>query len=428
MQPHPSVTGVKSILVVDDSASYRFLLVNLLKNWQFTVFEAENGQDALTILDNNSINMVISDWEMPVMDGLKLCSTIRKHYSDRYIYLVLITVRQSVEDLITGLDAGADDFLSKPINQSELRARLHAGERILMLEATLAARNQKLSLAYQQIEDDLHAAAKLQRSVLPAEKLMVNDFQAEWMFIPSAYVSGDLLSFFQLGDQHIGFYSIDVAGHGVAAAMLSLSVARQFLNGRTVDNLLISPSATSSGYQITPPHKVVGELNRRFCIENDDVDSYFTLIYGVINVQTASGVLCQAGHPTPFIVSRLGQITPIGDGGAPVGLIDSMDYQDSVFNLATGDRLYLFTDGIVECENFEQELYGERRLQDLLAMNPRNSIPTVFQQVQRALEGWHSLEKNEHQSDIHNGRSIFSDDISLLVIERNNNSPLLTAL
>ncbi|CNG34490.1 PP2C family protein-serine/threonine phosphatase [Yersinia frederiksenii] len=428
MHPHPSATGVTSILVVDDSASYRFLLVNLLKNWQFTVFEAENGQDALVILDNNAINMVISDWEMPVMDGLKLCTTIRKHYSDRYIYLVLITVRQSVEDLITGLDAGADDFLSKPINQSELRARLHAGERILMLEATLDARNQKLSQAYQQIEDDLQAAAKLQRSVLPAEKLMVSDFQAEWMFIPSAYVSGDLLSFFQLGNQHIGFYSIDVAGHGVAAAMLSLSVARQFLNGRTVDSLLISLTDTPSGYLITPPHKVVSELNRRFCVENDDIASYFTLIYGVIDVRTAAGVLCQAGHPTPFIVSSSGETTPIGGGGAPVGLIDSMDYEDTAFTLALGDRLYLFTDGIVECENAEQELFGERRLQDLLAENQSDSVQTVFRRVRQALKCWHPVEKDEHQSDIQNGRSVFSDDISLLVIERNNNPPLLTAL
>ncbi|CND84893.1 SpoIIE family protein phosphatase [Yersinia nurmii] len=428
MQPHPSATGVTSILVVDDSASYRFLLVNLLKNWKFTVFEAENGQDALAILESHSINMVISDWEMPVMDGVKLCTTIRKHYTDRYIYLVLITVRQSIEDLIAGLDAGADDFLSKPINQSELRARLHAGERILMLEATLDARNQKLSQAYEQIENDLQAAAKLQRSILPAEKLMVNGFQAEWMFIPSAYVSGDLLSFFQLGNQHIGFYSIDVAGHGVAAAMLSLSVARQFLNGRTVDNLLISLADTPAGYLITPPHKVVNELNRRFCIENDDISTYFTLIYGVIDVQTAAGVLCQAGHPTPFIVSSSSQITPVGEGGPPVGLIDSMDYQDTAFTLASGDRLYLFTDGIIECENAEQELFGERRLQELLAASQHDNVQTVFRQVQQSLKCWHPVQKNEHQSDIQNGRSAFSDDISLLVIERNDNSLLLTEL
>lgn len=422
MQFHASVTGVTSILVVDDSASYRFLLVNLLKKWNFSVFEAENGEEALDILADNSINMVISDWEMPVMDGLKLCSTIRKNYSDRYIYLVLITVRQSVEDLITGLDVGADDFLSKPINQSELRARLHAGERILKLEATLDARNQKLSQAYQQIEADLQAAAKLQRSVLPAEKLIVCGFQAEWMFMPSAYVSGDLLSFFQLGNQHIGFYSIDVAGHGVAAAMLSLSVARQFLNGRTVDNLLISPSDDPSDYSITSPNKVVSELNRRFCIENDDVTSYFTLVYGVIDVQTGIGALCQAGHPTPFIVSGSGRVISIGDGGTPVGLIDSADYEDTIFALAPGDRLYLFTDGIVECESTEQELFGERRLQDLLASSSQDSMPAVFQRVQQTLIDWHPAPTDEYQSDIHNGRSVFSDDISLLVIERNNDS------
>ncbi|VFS46899.1 SpoIIE family protein phosphatase [Budvicia aquatica] len=77
--------------------------------------------------------------------------------------------------------------------------------------------------------------------------------------------------------------------------------------------------------------KVVSELNRRFCIENDDVTSYFTLVYGVIDVQTGIGALCQAGHPTPFIVSGSGRVTSIGDGGTPVGLIDSADYEDTIF-------------------------------------------------------------------------------------------------
>lgn len=105
-----------------------------------------------------------------------------------------------------------------------------------------------------------------------------------------------------------------------------------------------------------------------------------------------------------------------------------MDYQDTAFSLASGDRLYLFTDGIVECENAEQELFGEQRLQDLLAVSHRDSVQAVFRQVQQALTCWHPILTDEHQSDIQNGRSAFSDDISLLVIERNNCSPHATAL
>lgn len=417
MQHNIPASGVASILVVDDSASYRFLLVSLLKHWQFAVFEAENGRDALDILELHPINMVISDWEMPVMDGLTLCTHIRQNYAERYIYLVLVTVRQSIEDLIMGLDAGADDFLSKPVNQSELRARLHAGERILTLEATLAARNKKLSDAYQQIETDLQMAAKLQRSVLPAEQLMVNGFRAEWMFIPSAYVSGDLLNFFPLGARHIGFYSVDVAGHGVGAAMLSLSVARQFLHGRTVESMLIRESDTPEGYTVTPPHRVVAELNRRFCLENEDVASYFTLIYGVIDTGSGSGLLCQAGHPTPFIVGPDGSVLPVGEGGAPVGLMADMDYQDSEFALRQGDRLFLFTDGIIECENVRQQLFGEQNLQALLAAGCQQPVQASFQRVERALAEWHLNAADGDEYKTGKGRSAFTDDISLLVIE-----------
>lgn len=405
-----------AILVVDDSKSYRFLLVSLLRKWNFTVFEAEDGQQALEMINQHAINMVISDWEMPVMDGVTLCSVIRQQAAERYIYLMLVTARQSVEDIITGLKAGADDFLSKPVNQNELHARLHAGMRILALEATLAARNETLSQAYQQIEDDLKLAAKLQRSMLPAQLFTAADYQAQWMFLPSAYVSGDMLNFFPLGDQHIGFYSVDVAGHGVGAAMLSLSVVRQFLQGRTIDNLLIHPADNELGYEVVPPYQVVTELNRRFCIENEDVNSYFTLIYGVIDIRNGQGVLCQAGHPTPFIVRATGEVVGIGEGGSPVGLLDILSYQDSSFYLLPGDRLYLFTDGISECENEQNDLFGERRLQDILSACTNKSVTEVFEQVQQLLTTWHC--RLPHGKDVMRTQTTFSDDISLLVIER----------
>ncbi|MDP8605239.1 SpoIIE family protein phosphatase [Serratia marcescens] len=397
-----------TILIVDDSRSYRHLLGSMLSKWGYRVLEAQDGVHALAMLETQTINAVISDWEMPQMDGVALCHQIRQRDFGHYIYAILVTARQSIDDLVQGLESGADDFLSKPVNQSQLRARLHAAERILTLESTLAIRNQRLSSAYRQIEQDLQAAARLQRSVLPAAALTFSGYQADWMFLPSAYVSGDLLNYFALDARHLAFYCIDVAGHGVSAAMLSLAVAREFLTGRADGRLLIDEGG------VIAPHQVVAALNRRFCFDNEDITSYFTLIYGFIDTRTGRGALCQAGHPTPFIICRDGELRTVGLGGVPVGLFPQSEYQSCEFSLAPGERLYLYSDGISECENRAGELYGETRLQQLLTEHRLLATAAVFQRVERELGDW---SRPEPDGLAEYGR-FFNDDISLVAIER----------
>ena len=104
-------------------------------------------------------------------------------------------------------------------------------------------------------------------------------------------------------------------------------------------------------------------LNSRFCSEESDITSYFTLIYGVIDPETGEGWLCQAGHPTPVIVNADSAVTSVGDGGPPVGLIPDLSWEDVAFTLHPGDRLCLFSDGITECENVSSEQFGTQRLE-----------------------------------------------------------------
>jgi sigma-B regulation protein RsbU (phosphoserine phosphatase) len=413
----PSETLPVTVLIVDDSKSYRHLMVAALTKWGFSVCEAEDGQQALKKLTQRPIHIVISDWEMPVMDGVALCQAIRSGDFGHYIYVILVTARQSLEDLLTGMESGADDFLSKPVNQSQLRARLHAAERVLSLESTLAARNEKLSYAYQQIESDLQVAAKLQHSFLPAHNLVLAGFEFDWMFLPSAYVSGDLLNYFPLGERHIAFFSVDVAGHGVSAAMLSLAVSREFMAGRISSHLLLEHSAEGERVPVSP-HRVVGELNQRFCLDNEQVSSYYTLIYGVIDISNGKGTLCQAGHPTPFIIRADGELSCVGDGGMPVGLFEEAEYEDSDFMLEIGDRLYLYSDGIVECEGQRQELYGDRRLQTLLSESRHLAKEQVFARVENALNAWRCDEDEPVQKTPVRPSQPFADDISLMAIDR----------
>ncbi|UYK99712.1 PP2C family protein-serine/threonine phosphatase [Pantoea stewartii] len=395
--------SIPHVLIVEDSLVYRRLLSRMLTQWGYRVSEAENGIVALTILETQPVSMVISDWEMPEMDGLTLCREIRGRQLGHYIYFILLTARENPNDLTQGFDAGVDDFLSKPVEQSELRARLHAGTRILSLEATLAARNTHLSEALRQIEQDLEVAARIQHSVLPAHQQCYGDYFSDWLFLPSAWVSGDIFNVFPL-DNHLGFYCVDVSGHGVGAAMMSLAVARQFLHGRTVERFLLDGDKG-----VVSPAEVVRILNERFCSDEAEIVSYFTLIYGVINLTSGEGRLCQAGHPTPFIVTPHGQIRTVGEGGAPVGLMPHLSWTDVSFTLAPGERLCLFSDGITECENLAGEQFGQERLQTCIQDSIVQAPDDLLQQFGQHLIRWRNGENTEQHA--------MADDVSLLIIE-----------
>ena len=401
--------SAQHVLIVEDSPVYRRLLARMLAQWGYTVSEAENGVAALDILANQPVSLVISDWEMPEMDGLSLCREIRSRQFGHYVYVILLTAREAPDDLTLGFDAGADDFLSKPVEQSELRARLHAGARVLSLESTLAARNARLSEALRQIEQDLEVAARIQQSVLPAHQQRHQDYFSDWIFLPSAWVSGDIFNVFPL-DNHLGFYCVDVSGHGVGAAMMSLAVARQFLHGRAVERFLFT-----ADNEVASPAEVVRILNSRFCSDEVEIVSYFTMIYGVIDLATGEGRLCQAGHPTPFIVTPEGEARTVGNGGAPVGLMPDLCWTDVNFSLAAGERLCLFSDGITECENLVGEQFGQMRLQASLQAGAGLTLNELLPQFARHLVHWRSGDNKEPLA--------MADDVSLLVIERTGEEP-----
>ncbi|MDR0870009.1 MAG: response regulator [Planctomycetaceae bacterium] len=122
------------VLIVDDSKLALMALKGLLTNAGYDVITADNGRDALNILKENSIRVVISDWEMPVMNGIELCRAVRNEIFTGYIYFLLLTGHNTIEEMVEGLQAGADDFVAKPYKAEEVLARLRAGERILSME------------------------------------------------------------------------------------------------------------------------------------------------------------------------------------------------------------------------------------------------------------------------------------------------------
>ena len=133
------MTEKDKILVVEDERDTRFILEKLLAKNNFEVMTANNGQEALKMLETYTPKIILADWTMPIMDGLELCNQIKSSEKNKIIYYIILTARTSLRDRVTGLDLGADDFLMKPIENQELVARIKSGIRIFNLQKELKA-------------------------------------------------------------------------------------------------------------------------------------------------------------------------------------------------------------------------------------------------------------------------------------------------
>ena len=392
------------ILIVDDDDDIRILLSRTLNKWGHEVITASNGVEAWEILQNGIINFVISDWMMPKMNGIELCRRIRNANFDRYIYVIILTAREEKHDLVKGMESGADDFVVKPFNKGELNVRIRAGERILKLERDLEKRNNKLSEAYSIISKDLEMAAKMQKSLLPDASLTISEFVFNWMFSPCSFVAGDIFNFFNLDEDHICFYMLDVAGHGVSAAMLSVTLSKILTPSHQMVQPLKYFVPVPPHYEITPPAMVMQELNKRFQNENDAMQ-YFTMIYGVIDARNDKIRMTQAGHPSPIYVQRGAKATFIGTGGYPIGMITDVDYDEQMIDFKAGDRLFIYSDGVTECTNPNKEHFSEEYLVEILEEWKNLPLQELLSRLEQRLINW-------------KGSRDYEDDVSLLAIER----------
>lgn len=367
----PELGEAKRVLIVDDSRLQRRIISALLSKWGYEVFEAESGREALSICADMPFELVLSDWMMPEMDGLEFCTAFRALPRDSYGYFILLTSKSEKGEVARGLDSGADDFLSKPVNAAELRARITAGERILQMERELTEKNrlinatlQELQTVYDSLEKDLIEARKLQQSLVPERYRDFGKAEVSLLLQPSGHVGGDLVGFYPIGKDRIGIYAIDVSGHGVSSALMTARLAG-YLSASVPEQNIALKLCEDGTYQPREPAKVIEHLNR-LVLDEMETEHYFTLLLADANLVTGQVVIAQAGHPHPLIQRANGQISQAGKGGLPVGLIEGADFEQFEITLAPGDRLLLLSDGVVECPNPAEELLGEEGLEQIV--------------------------------------------------------------
>lgn len=402
------------VLLVDDSALQRRILAACLVRWGYRVSEAATGQQALDLCISHPPDIVLSDWMMPGMDGLELCRRFRAMPRASYGYFILLTSKTEKDAVTQGLDCGADDFLTKPVNTAELRARMRAGERILSMERELTDKNRLLGETVTQvqrlldaIDSDLIEARKLQQSLVRDRHRDFGTAQVSLLLHPSGHVGGDLVGVFPINVGTIGLYAIDVSGHGISSALMTARLAGYLSATDPEHNIALT---RKDGLLVPlPPAQVVAHLNA-LVLNDMQTDQYLTLLLAVVDLDRGVATICQAGHPGPRLIDASGAVRELGEGGLPVGLFDDARFDAFVVPLQPGDRLLLMSDGVTELPDRDGTLLQDCGLDDLLT-----DLST--------LPGPAFVEALVWRLTDHAEGSDFPDDVSVVLFDYRRDSP-----
>ena len=393
------------ILVAEDERITRASLVRQLSNWGHSVAAAEDGEQAWELYFKEPFDIVLTDWEMPRLSGLDLIGRIRGTADAAFVYIIMLTGRTEKADLVRGIEAGADDFVSKPFDREELRVRLLAGERIVRLERKLNQQNQELREAGERMRNDLRAAARVQTAMLPAANIVTPHVRTAWRYVPTDELAGDGIGLHLIDDRYLIAYVLDVSGHGVPAALLSVSVMHAMAPIPPDTSLMRDPAGGPMG-TVRAPELVADELNRRFPSEKND-GHFVTLGLVVLDTHTGRVRSVRAGHPLPILLRAGAEIpVPEDDGGLPLCITEGIPYEGGTIDLSPGDRLCLISDGLIEQfggpDGKPSQFGTERIARALLAAQG-----TIEQAAERALDDLTAW----------TGKRKFADDVSVTIIE-----------
>jgi serine phosphatase RsbU (regulator of sigma subunit) len=246
----------------------------------------------------------------------------------------------------------------------------------------------RLREAYGQLQKDLEAAAVIQQTMLPPSA-RIDGVEYHGLFRPSSLIAGDTYNVVRRTDGTVGFFQVDVAGHGAAAALVSVAchhALSQTILTRT---------------QGTPLEAIAVQINEEW---PEDLP-YFTMILGEIDSRSQRASIVQAGHPSPLVIRADGSIEMIGEGGFPVGMLPFASYERLEFDLGPGDRLFIYSDGLVEAEDQDGEQFSETRLRNLVRDTAAAPSPVLLGRLDDALRNWR-------------GSETLDDDLSVLMLER----------
>jgi sigma-B regulation protein RsbU (phosphoserine phosphatase) len=438
------------VLIAEDSRMQAKILQKRLTEAGHTVRWAENGQLALEMARERRPEIIISDIEMPVATGYDFCKAVKTDPALRTVPFILLSTLSDPIDIIRGLDAGADNYVTKPYDPDYLLGRMQAllatplgGDdeaTAATLEVSLAGQkfkvkagrqqvlnllvstfenavtknqelvvaNQELSVARDSLQKtneelttlnaeisrinaqmirDLEAAAKVQRSLLPADDVALPSLGIAWRYVPCHNLAGDFLNIFQLDPEHIGLFVVDVSGHGVPSSLMAVTVGR-FLVPKVSDSSILVRQGSDGKIVVASPAEVATQLNHLF--QADEFSGlYFTMLYGVLHLPSGRLDYASGGHPALVRIPASGGPPEFhGADGFPIAFVPEVEYTQQSLQLERGDRIYLYSDGVPEAMDKDQEAYGEEKMAACLDGGRGGPLETSVAELLTAVETW----------------------------------------
>lgn len=363
------------VLVVDDDEANRDSLARRLQRRGVRVELAVDGQAALDAIANAAepFDLVILDVMMPGMSGLEVLTRVRERHGAAELPIIMATARDTSEDVVEAFRLGASDYVTKPLDFAVVLARVQTQlalrksvARVMALERYLSDRNadleranEQLKKAAEQTDRDMALAARVQATYLPRDpNPRVAGVEFAWKYEPSTQLAGDALNFFAFGESVVGFYVLDVSGHGVAASLTAVAASRMMSEPGDPASIL---SENGEGIVARTPAEVLRQLNERFAF-NADTGQFVTCFYGLFNSRTRELRYASAGHPGPILCAGQAQ-TVLETTGLPIGIGDG--YEERSIVLSPGDRLFVYSDGIVESRSPAGEFYSIELFREL---------------------------------------------------------------
>lgn len=379
------------ILVVDDEPDLELLISQKfrkkVREKELHFIFAHNGLEALKILEHDDIDMVLTDINMPEMDGLTLVSKLNSEYP--YLKSVIISAYGDMGNIRKALNFGAFDFLTKPIDFKDLEITIQKTvQEVLTLKQAVLDREQLSAL-----EQELSIAHSIQRSMIPKSFPAYPDrkeFEIHADLLPTREVGGDFYDYFFIDDYHLYFVIGDVSGKGVAAALF-MAVCRTLLRAVALKGL--------------PPNGCLEQVDTMLNLENESC-MFATVFCGVLKTFTGEVVYCNGGHELPYLLKKDGALLELENTeGKALGTVrEDVKYKAQNVMLLPGDALFLYTDGITDAIDSSGTIYSDERLKKLLKQKNGMTTSDLVNEVMNEIKNY-------------SAGTIQSDDVAALAIK-----------
>ncbi len=354
------------MLVVDDEPDLEQLVLQKfrkkIRDKEYEFVFAQNGIEALKVLQkDNSIELVLTDINMPEMDGLTLLREMGA-LNHRLLRSVIVSAYGDMQNIRTAMNLGAYDFVTKPIDLVDLEITVEKSLKDLaLLKEALKGKEQLHS-----IRKELDIATRIQTGILPKAFPNRQEFDICAKMITAKEVGGDLYDFFMIDKHRVGVIIGDVSGKGVAAAML-MAVSKTLLQASALKGI---PSDTT-----------LSEVNN-VLVDNSPSNMFVTVFYGILDTRSGAFEFCNGGHNPPYLISKDGRVNQVENiGGLVLGAVKDIEYQSSVMVLQPGETFFSYTDGVTEARSKKEEDFEEKRLEACLSKNQKGGLIEIIENV-----------------------------------------------